>query len=141
MGVELKQTPTGGVQMWDDNSGGQGAVMQVIGGIVNRAPTNTQALSGWVLPANAQICDIVFACSVVCNASSTANVSVGLSGGSNTYFTAAQDVKSAIGTFRATATANWTPSSSKQNLSVTYTETGTASSTGNVTFAVYYIVN
>ena len=141
MGMELKQTPTGGVQLWDDKSGGQGAVMQVIGGTVNRGATNTQALSGWVLPANAQICDIVFTVSIVSNAATTATVSVGLSGGSATAFTAAQDIKTAIGTFRATATAGWAPSASSQALSVTYTETGTASTAGTCTFSVYYIVN
>ena len=141
MGVELKQTATGGVQLWDDLSGGQGSVVQCIGGIVNRGATNTQALSGWVLPANAIITRIDIGVSVVSNAATTATVSVGLSGGSATLFSAAQDVKGAIGNFSQAATAGWTPSLSKQALSVTYTETGTASSTGNATFAVYYIVN
>jgi hypothetical protein len=49
---------------------------------------------------------------VVSNAATTATVSVGLSGGSATQFSAAQDVKTAIGNFSQAATANWAPSAS-----------------------------
>jgi hypothetical protein len=70
---------------------------------------------------------------IVSNAVTTATVSVGLSGGSATYFSTAQDVKSAaIGNFSQAATANWVPVCfTSQNVTCTYTETGGASSAGN----------
>lgn len=139
MGMELKQSPTGGLQFWDDASGGQAAAVLAITFAVNRAPTNT-ALVG-ILPANAQILRIDVIVPVVSNAGTTANVSIGLSGGSNTTFNAAQDVKTGLGTFSQTATAGWVASGVLQKLSCTYTETGTASTTGNISVAIYYAVN
>lgn len=139
MGFELKQTASGGVQMHDDQSGGDGAVVLAIAGAVARGATNT-AIVG-TLPANAQIMNVYVMVPVVSNAGTTATVSVGLSGGSNTYFSAAQDVKSAIGNFSQAATANWVPSGGSQVVTVTYTETGTASTAGNAYYAIKYVVN
>jgi hypothetical protein len=139
MGYELKQTATGGFQVWDDASGSTNAVMQCLGGVVARGATNT-AIVG-TLPANAQIVSIFVSVPVVSNAATTATVSVGLSGGSNTYFSAAQDVKAAVGNFSQAATANWVASVGKQIVTVTYTETGTASTAGTAYYAINYIVN
>lgn len=139
MGYELKQTATGGVQLWDDASGAQGAIVQSLAGTVARGATNT-AIVG-TLPANAQIVSIFVTVPVVSNAGTTATASVGLSGGSNTYFSAAQDVKAAVGNFSQAATANWAVSSGKQVVTVTYTETGTASTAGTAYYAINYIAN
>jgi hypothetical protein len=138
MGIELKQTPTGGLGGWDDLSGAQGAIVMSLAANVNRAPTNTVTLG--TIPANAKIISIFVANPVVSNAGTTATVSVGLSGGSATYFTAAQDVKTAVGNFSQAATAGWAPSTAAQTLTVTYTETGTASSAGTQYVAVNYCV-
>lgn len=139
MGYELKQTATGGLQFWHDRSGAQGAIVQSLAGAVARGATNT-ALVG-TLPENAQIVSIFVTVPVVSNAATTATVSVGLSGGSNTFFSAAQDVKTAIGNFSQAATANWAVSSSSQAVTVTYTETGAASTAGTFYYAINYIVN
>lgn len=139
MGFELKQTATGGVQMQDDQSGGSGAVNLSIAGAVARGATNT-AIVG-TLPANAQIIAIFITVPVVSNAGTTATVSVGLNGGSNTYFSAAQDVKGAVGNFSQAATANWVPSGGSQVVTVTYTETGAASTAGNAYYVIKYVVN
>ena len=79
---------------------------------------------------NARIISIHVGNPIVSNAATTATVSVGLAGGSNTYFSTAQDVKGAIGNFSQAATANWVPAATSQSISCTYTETGTASSAG-----------
>lgn len=139
MGYELKQTPTGGFQVWDDLSGATNAVVQCLGGVVARGATNTVLVG--TLPANAQITGIFVTVPVVSNAGTTATVSVGLSGGSATAFSAAQDVKAAVGNFSQAATAGWAVSSAKQLISVTYTETGTASTAGTAYFAINYVVN
>lgn len=139
MPFDIKQTGTGGVVLHDHGSGGDGAISMCIGGAVARGATNTVVVG--TLPANAQIIEIDIMAAVVSNAGTTANVSVGLSGGSNTYFTAAQDVKTAIGNFSQAATAHWVPSGGSQVVTVTYTETGTASTAGNAYYAIRYIVN
>lgn len=139
MGYEIKQTATGGLQVWEDYSGAQSGVKQSLVWAVAVAPTNTVLVGQ--LPANAVICRIDVIVPVVSNAATTANVSVGLNGGSNTFFTAAQDVKTAIGTFSQAATANWVKSVTKQAVSCTYTETGTASTAGTVYVAVDFVVN
>jgi len=139
MGVEIVQTATGGLQTWDDNSGAQGAVEQVIAGAVARGATNTVIIG--TLPPNAIIHEIDITVPVVCNAGTTANVSIGLSGGSATYFSSAQDVKTAVGNFSQAPTAHWVSSASAQVLTATYTETGTASSAGTVYYAISYVVN
>lgn len=139
MGYELRQTPTGGVQFWEDNSGAQGAVVQALTWTVARGATNTAIVGS--LPANARILRIDVTVPVVSNAATTANVSVGLSGGSATFFSAAQDVKTAVGNFSQTATANWVTSAAAQIVSCTYTETGTASTAGTAYVSVYYAAN
>jgi len=140
MGYELRQTPTGGVQLWEDLSGCQAAIVQSISFTVNRGATNTQNI-GQSLPSNARIVGIWVTVPVVSNAATTANVSVGLVGGSNTFFSTAQDVKAAIGNFSQAATANWVPSASAQAISCTYTETGTASTSGTAYVSVQFIAN
>jgi len=129
MGKQLVQTGTGGTALIDDATSAVGSVPMVLTWNVNRAPTNTATVG--VLPANARIISIHVGNPIVSNAVTTATVSVGLAGGSATYFSTAQDVKGAIGNFSQAATANWVPSASSQNVSCTYTETGGASTTGN----------
>jgi hypothetical protein len=129
MGKQLVQTGTGGTALIDDATSAVGSVPMVLTWNVNRAPTNTATVG--VLPANARIVSIHVSNAIVSNAVTTATVSVGLAGGSATYFSTAQDVKGAIGNFSQAATANWVPSASSQNVSCTYTETGGASTTGN----------
>ena len=138
MAFDLQQTPGGGVQFVDEASGAYGSIVMALGWNVNRGTTNTLQV-GW-LPANARIARIDVQVPVVSNAATTANVSVGLLAGSATYFSAAQDVKTAVGTFSQTATANWVPSGVKQAVTCTYTETGGASTTGNIYVTVFYTV-
>jgi hypothetical protein len=138
MGKQLVQTAAGGMAFIDDASSAVGSVPMVLSWNVARGATNTVAVG--TLPANARIISILVQNAVVHNAATTATVSVGLAGGSATFFSTAQDVKAAIGTFNQAATANWVPSASSQNVSCTYTETGTASTTGSATVAVTYCV-
>lgn len=129
MGKQIVQTGTGGVAVIDDASSSVGTVPMVLSWNVARGATNTVTVG--TLPANARIMSIYVGNPIVSNAALTANVSVGLAGGSATYFTAAQDVKSAVGNFSQAATANWVPAATSQSVSCTYTETGAASTTGN----------
>lgn len=138
MAYNLRQTGTG-VVLVEEASSAPGAIVQALTFTVNRAATNT-VVAG-TLPANARILRIDITVPVVSNAATTATVSVGLSGGSATYFTAAQDVKGSIGNFSQAATANWAQSAAAQVLSCTYTETGTASTAGTAYVAVYYAAN
>lgn len=139
MAYSLVQTGTGGIKMLDEASSGIGALVLALSWNVTRAPTNTVEVG--TLPANARILRIDVQVPVVSNAVTTATASVGLVGGSATFFSAAQDVKAAIGTFSQTATANWATTGSSQRVSCTYTETGGASNAGTITVAVYYCVN
>lgn len=139
MGMEIKQTPTGGLGIWDDLSGARASSVMTLAGTVARGATNTAVLG--TLPANAQIISIFVTVPVVSNAGTTATVSVGLNGGSATAFSAAQDVKTAVGNFSQAATANWAIATASQVLTVTYTETGTASSAGTAYVTVNYCVN
>ena len=139
MGYNLKQTATGGVVLEDAASSSIGAVVQSLSWTVNRGATNTQTVG--TLPANARIIAIYVTNPVVSNAATTATVSVGLTGGSATYFSAAQDVKSAVGNFSQAATANWAISTASQSVSCTYTETGAASSAGTHYVQMLYCVN
>jgi hypothetical protein len=129
MGKQWVQTATGGVAVVDDASSAVGSDVMTLTWNVNRAPTNTAVVG--VIPANARIMSIFVTNPVVSNAVTTATVSVGLNGGSATYFSAAQDVKSAVGNFSQAATANWVPATTSQTVNCTYTETGGASTTGN----------
>jgi hypothetical protein len=138
MGYNLRQTGTG-VQLVDDVSSGVGAVVQALTFTAARGATNTVIIG--TLPANARILRIDVTVAVVSNAATTATLSIGLSGGSATFFSAAQDVKGAIGNFSQAATANWAVSGSSQILTATYTETGAASSAGTFYAAVYYAAN
>lgn len=138
MGMNLVQTSTGGIAVVDDASSGKGSIVMSLAAQVARGATNTAALG--TLPANAQIVSIHVPTSVVSNAATTATVSVGLSGGSATAFSAAQDVKTAIGNFSQAATASWAASASSRALTVTYTETGAASTAGTFAVVVNYIV-
>jgi hypothetical protein len=138
MGMNLVQTPTGGLAVVDDASSGKGSIVMSMAAQVARGATNTVALG--FLPANAQIVSIHIPVSVVSNAATTSTVSVGLVGGSATAFSAAQDVKTAIGNFSQAATASWAPSTTSRALNVTYTETGAASSAGTFAVCVNYIV-
>jgi hypothetical protein len=138
MGMNLQQTPPGGVQFVDDASSSKGSCVMALSWNVARGATNTVTVGA--LPANARIIAIFVENTVVHNAATTATVSVGLTGGSATYFSAAQDLKTAIGNFSLTATANWAPAVNSQSISATYTETGAASSTGTATVNVLYCV-
>lgn len=138
MAMNLVQTAAGGAYLKDEASAAVGSVVMALDWTVARGATNTVVVG--TLPANARIIDIAITVPVVSNAATTATVSVGLSGGSATAFTAAQDVKTAIGNFRPTATANWAVSATKQNITCTYTETGTASTAGTIYGRVLYTV-
>jgi hypothetical protein len=138
MGKQLVQTGTGGMAFIDDASSSVGTMPMVLSWNVARGATNTVTVGA--LPANARIISIFVQVPVVSNAATTATVSVGLTGGTATYFSAAQDVKAAIGNFSQAATANWAVSASSQSISCTYTETGTASTAGTATVAVTYCV-
>ena len=128
MGKQLGQTGSGGMAFIDDASSAVGSMPMVLSWNVARGATNTVTVG--TIPANARIISIHVGNPIVSNAATTANISVGLAGGSNTYFSTAQDVKSAIGNFSQAATANWVPAATSQSISCTYTETGTASSAG-----------
>lgn len=128
MGKQLVQTGTGGTAFIDDASSSVGSMPMVLSWNVARGATNTVTVGS--IPANARIISIHVGNPIVSNAATTANVSVGLTGGSNTYFSTAQDVKTAIGNFSQAATANWVPATTSQSISCTYTETGTASTAG-----------
>lgn len=138
MGYSTVQSGTGGIGFKDEASSQVGNVVMSMFWDVARGATNT-ALVG-TLPANARILDIHVQVPVVSNATITATVSVGLSGGSATYFSAAQDVKSAVGNFSLAATAGWAKSTSSQAITCTYTETGTASTAGSFSVSVNYVV-
>jgi hypothetical protein len=139
MGYDIRQTPTPGVVLVEETSSAIGAIVQALTWTVNRAATNTVVVG--TLPPNARIVRIDVSNPVVSNAATTATVSVGLGGGSNTYFSAAQDVKTSVGNFSLAATANWVVSGSSQQVTCTYTETGGASTTGTQYVAVYYAAN
>jgi hypothetical protein len=139
MGYDLRQSSTGGVVFVDAASSGVGAIVQALSFTVTRAATNTVIVG--TLPANARILRIDVTVPVVSNAVTTATVSVGLNGGSATFFSAAQDVKAAIGNFSQAATANWVTSAASQIVNCTYTETGGASTLGTFYVAVYYATN
>lgn len=140
MGMDLKQTGTGGVGLWDGASGGQNQIVQSLSVAVSRGATNTKLVG--VLPANANIVGMWVLVPVLSDAATTANVSIGKSGGSNTFFTAAQDVKAATGTFaQAMGTAaNWIAATTSTSVSVTYTETGTASTVGTFNVHILFVV-
>jgi len=139
MGKELSQTATGGIAFIDDASSAKGSVVMALSWDVARGATNTATVG--ILPAGARIVSIHVQVPIVSNAATTATVSVGLSGGSATAFTAAQDVKAAIGNFTQAATVAWVPSTTAQTITCTYTETGTASTAGTFSVAVNYCVN
>lgn len=139
MAYTLQQTGTGGIRMLDEASSSKGALIMALSWDVARGATNTVVVG--TLPANARIISINVQVPVVSNAVTTATVSVGLSGGSNTFFSTAQDVKGAIGNFSQAATANWVVASAKQDVTCTYTETGGASSAGTFSVSVNYCVN
>lgn len=138
MGYQINQTATGGVVLKDDASSAVGAAVMALDWTAARGATNTVTVG--TLPANARIIDIIITVPVVSNAATTATVSVGLSGGTATQFSAAQDVKTAIGNFRQTPTASWAVATTKQDITCTYTETGTASTAGTIYGRVLYTV-
>lgn len=138
MGQQLNQSAAGGARLIDDASSAVGSIVQSLSWNVARGATNTVTVGA--LPANARIIAIFVENPVVSNAATTATVSVGLTGGSATYFTAAQDVKSAVGNFSQAATANWVPATTSQSISCTYTETGAASTAGTHLVNVLYCV-
>lgn len=138
MGYSLVQTATGGVMLRDEASSSVGSMVMALGWNVARGATNTVIVGS--IPANAQIVSIHVHVPVVSNAATTATVSVGLNGGSATAFSAAQDVKAAVGNFSQAATASWAPTASSQTINCTYTETGTASTTGTISVDVLYRV-
>lgn len=138
MAMNLVQTAAGGAYLKDEASSAVGSLVMALDWTVARGATNTVVVG--TLPANARIIEIAITVPVVSNAATTATVSVGLSGGSATAFTAAQDVKTAIGNFRQTPTASWAVATTKQDITCTYTETGTASTAGTIYGRVLYSV-
>lgn len=136
--MDLVQSAGGGVYWKDDPSSSVGSAIMALHWNVTRAPTNVVVVG--TIPANAKIIDIYVTAPVASNAATTATVSVGLDGGSATAFSAAQDVKAAIGNFRQAITAAWAASTAKQVINCTYTETGTASTLGTITGTVLYTV-
>lgn len=138
MSKELVQTAGGGIAFIDDASSAVGSAVMSLFWDVTRGATNTATVG--TLPANARIVSIHVQVPVVSNAATTATVSVGLSGGSATYFSTAQDVKAAIGNFSQAATAGWAIATASQAVTCTYTETGTASTAGKFSVAVNYVV-
>ena len=138
MGKNLIQTATGGAAFIDDAASSVGSAVMALTWNVARGATNTVIVG--TIPANARILSIFVQNAIVHNAATTATVSVGLSGGSATYFSGAQDIKAAIGNFSQAATANWVPAATAQTVSCTYTETGTASTTGSATVSLVYAV-
>ena len=137
-GLNITQTPTGGIAFVDATSSSVGSVVMALTWTVNRASPGTVIVGA--IPVNARIIDIRDTVSVVSNAVTTATVSVGLNGGSATAFAAAQDVKSAVGNFSQAATAAWAPTAAAQTITSTYTETGGASSAGVFTVTLVYAV-
>lgn len=139
MAYDLVQTnsPGPGVGFLEEQSSQIGALVMAMAWTVTRAPTNTVLVG--TLPPNARIVRIDVQVPIVSNAVTTANVSVGLSGGTATFFSTAQDVKAAIGNFSQAATANWVVSATKQLVTCTYTETGGASSAGTIFVTMQYI--
>ena len=137
MTYSLVQTGTGGIMLRDGASASVGTLPMVLAWDVNRAATNTKLVG--TLPANARILDIKVLVTVVTDSATSSNVSVGLSGGTATYFTAAADVKSAIGNLAQTAKATWAPATTSQDITCTYTETG-ASTVGASSVAITYCV-
>lgn len=138
MGKQLYQSAPGGVAFIDDASSAVGSAVMALTWNVARGATNTAIVGA--LPANARILGIFVQVPVVSNAATTATVSVGLNGGSATAFSAAQDVKAAIGNFSQAATAAWVPAATSQTVTCTYTETGAASTAGSATVSVLYAV-
>jgi hypothetical protein len=138
MAYDMVQTASGGIMFRDEASSAVGSLVMALDWTVARGATNTVTVG--TIPANARIIDVVITVPVVSNAATTATVSVGLGGGSATAFSAAQDVKTAIGNFRPTATANWAVATISQAITCTYTETGTASTAGTIYGRVLYTV-
>ena len=136
MSLDMSQTGGGGLAFIDSASGGVGSAVLGLTWNVARGATNTVQVG--ILPANARIASIFVQVPIVSNAATTSTVSVGLGGGSATFFSAAQDVKGAVGNFSQAATANWVVSGSSQKVSCTYTETGAASNAGTFTVLVTY---
>ena len=137
-GMQWVQTGTGGAGWTDSSSSSFGAAVLALSWAVARGATNTVIVG--TIPANARIIGIFDAVSVVSNAATTATVSVGLNGGSATAFSAAQDIKAAVGNFSQAATAAWAPTPTQQVITSTYTETGTASTTGTANVTMLYCV-
>lgn len=97
------------------------------------ARTDTVAKDLFSLPAGARIVGIEVEVPVVSNAATTANVAVGVKGGSGTQYSTALDVKTAAGIVRPTTqaqVANWSIGSAAVTVTGTYAETGTASTAG-----------
>jgi hypothetical protein len=136
--MNLTQSGAGGLAYVDASSSAVGSAVLALTWPVARGATNTAIVGA--IPANARILAIFTTVSVVSNAATTGTVSVGLSGGSATAFTAAQDVKTAIGNFSEAATASWSPTAAAQTINCTYTETGAASSAGTFNVSVLYTV-
>lgn len=136
MGKQLFQYATGGIALIDDASSASAAIVGSLSWNVARGVTNTVIVG--TLPANARIVAIFVTTPVVSNAVTTATVSIGLAGGSATAFTAAQDIKTAVGNFSQTPTAGWVAATTSQSITSTYTETGGASTLGNSTVNVLY---
>lgn len=144
MSDNLRQNADGSlsiVQMWGSNTnellrtGVNGA-----GGIVTTyrntlARTDTSAKTLFTLPANAIPIKLHYFSAAASNAGTSANISVGKSGGTGTEYLNAQDVKTAstgAGYVTPNSQTNMCSSIGTAPLNITgiYAESGTASSSG-----------
>lgn len=101
---------------------------------INR--TDTSASTKCVIPADSTIIDMRVFSPTASDAGTTATISVGVAGGSNTYYLNTVDVKSAAGKIAITSKAanlinlETLPLGPDIQLTGIYAETGTASTTG-----------
>jgi len=135
---QITDTVTGNVVFYADAS----TVMtgKKIGSI---ARTDTTAKNLFTLPANTVVIGLKLISGVASNATTTATVSVGITG-TNTYFISGADVKTAAGQLSAAAATNVGTNVGTSAVQVVgiYAETGTASTTGGPFLVVmdYYFI-
>lgn len=155
MGVNLKQNPDNSVSLVADNgshgnyevfrSDNQGGVRTSVRNTIAR--TDTAAKNLFTLPAGAIPVELRFFSAAASNAGTSANVSVGKSGGTGTEYMNALDVKT-VGTGQGLVVpngqANMFASVGNAPLTITgiYAESGTASTAGGPwTVEMSYVMN
>jgi hypothetical protein len=106
------------------------------------ARTDTSATVKCVLPGDSTILDMRVFSGTASDAATTATISVGLQGGSGTYFLNTVDVKTAAGMIRPTTkltnmvNLENIPVSGDITINGVYAETGTASTTGGPFYVI-----